>query len=52
MDILLISPDYYNKKNNYPWSALSVGTYLTDVKNYDVQLLDGSVYSKAALLDK
>lgn len=52
MDILLITPDHENKKNNYPWAALSVGSYLSNVKNYDVRLLDGSVYSKADLLDK
>jgi anaerobic magnesium-protoporphyrin IX monomethyl ester cyclase len=52
MDILLITPDHENKKNNFPWAALSVGSYLSNVRNYDVKLLDGSVFSKTELLEK
>ena len=52
MDILLITPDHDNKKNNYPWSALSVGSYLSNVKGYKITLLDGSVYTKSDFLEK
>jgi len=52
MDILLITPDHENTKNNYPWAALSVGSYLSNVKKYDIKLLDGSVYSKPELYDR
>ncbi len=45
MDILLISPDHQNRKNNFPWGILSIGSYLTDVHKKEVVLLDASAYS-------
>lgn len=45
MDILLINPDHSNKKNNFPWGALSIGSYLSNIENYEVKILDASGYS-------
>lgn len=55
MDILLISPDHQNKKNNFPWGILSIGSYLTNVCNKTVKILDASTHSQSkfySLLDK
>lgn len=52
MDILLVSPDYNNKKNNFPWGILALGSYLTNIKNYKVEFLDASVYSKAIFYER
>ena len=46
MDCLLVSPDYNNRLNNFPWGALAIGSYLSKVKGYDVQILDASAYSQ------
>ena len=42
MDILLVNPDH-GTKNNFPWGALAVGSYLKNVKNFKVKMLDASV---------
>lgn len=45
MDILLISPDYNNKVNNFPWGIMSTGSYLNKTNQYKIKLLDASIYS-------
>ena len=42
MDILLVNPDH-GTKNNFPWGTLAVGSYLKNVKNFKVKMLDASV---------
>jgi len=46
MDVLLISPDHGNKKNNFPWGILALGSYLKNIKNRDVELLDASLFKE------
>jgi anaerobic magnesium-protoporphyrin IX monomethyl ester cyclase len=50
MDILLISPDHGNKKNNFPWGILSLGSYLTNVKKREVVLLDASALTRTEFI--
>jgi len=52
MDLLLINPDHDNKKNNFPWGVLSVGSYLSNIKNYEIKILDASIYSKSEFFQK
>lgn len=52
MDILLINPDHSNRKNNFPWGALSVGSYLSNIENYEVKILDASGYSNSDFYQK
>ncbi len=42
MDMLLISPDHGNRKNNFPWGILAIGSYLTNVQKKVVRILDCS----------
>lgn len=42
MDMLLISPDHGNKEKSFPWGILALGSYLTNVKKYDVKILDAN----------
>lgn len=51
MDVLLISPEFYNPGPNFPWGILSVGSYLGNVKGCNVRLLDASKCSKSDFLD-
>lgn len=47
LDILLISPDHGNRKNNFPWGVLALGSYLTNIKKRKVALLDASALPMA-----
>ncbi len=51
MDLLLITPNQ-GEKNNYPWGVLSVGSYLSKVKNYEVKILDASIFSTSDFFQK
>lgn len=46
MDALLISPDYGSRKDSFPWGALALGSYLTNVKKRDIYLLDANALSR------
>ncbi len=46
MDVLLITPDTGSRFINYPWGALAIGSYLTNVRGLDVKILDASEHPK------
>ena len=50
MDILLVNPDH-GDQNNFPWGCLAVGSYLKNVKNYEVEVLDASVDGEELALE-
>ena len=50
MDILLVNPDH-GDQNNFPWGVLAVGSYLKNVKNYEVEALDASLDGEEAALE-
>lgn len=46
IDALLISPGEYYAGPNFPWSILSIGSYLSGEKGYKVKILDACKYEK------
>ena len=52
MDIAIITPNHGNNVNNFPWGALSIGSYLSNVKKHSVRILDASYYSTDDFYDE
>jgi len=50
MNVLLITPDHGNQINNFPWGALSIGSYIKQ-KGKNVRILDASIYSQKEFED-
>ncbi len=52
MDVLLVSPDYGVKERSFPWGILSLGSYFSNLKKYDFELLDAGLYPPPEFYNK